>query len=118
LKVVCHDDRLFHAARAALHGLSPFARHGHRRAPNALRRLLQFSILVARAITHRTPQKAELFCEIRMRRQAAAIIAWKYDGRLLLLAFPGIAEATGRRMAQKTNSSAAFFLTESLHQFA
>jgi hypothetical protein len=56
--------------------LSSFARHGHRRAPNASRRLLQFSIFAARAITHRTSQKAELFCEICMMDQAAVMIAW------------------------------------------
>jgi hypothetical protein len=73
----CHDktrgSSLPH--RPAQHILSPFARLGHRRTPNASRRLLQFSILVARAITHRTSPKAELFCEIRMRRQAAVMIA-------------------------------------------
>jgi hypothetical protein len=42
----------------------------------------------------------------------------KRDGRLLLLAFPGIADATGRRIAQTTNLSVAIFLTDSLHQFA
>jgi hypothetical protein len=35
----------------------------------------EFSIFAARAITHRTSQKAELFCEICMMRQAAAMIA-------------------------------------------
>jgi hypothetical protein len=53
-----------------------------------------------------------------MMDQAAVMIAWKCDGRLLLLAFPGIADATGRGIAQKTNLFAAFLLTDSLHQFA
>jgi hypothetical protein len=75
LNVVCHDDRLFHVARRCT-DFHHLRRHGHRRAPNASRRLLQFSILVARAITHRTSPKAELFCEIRMIGQAAAMIAW------------------------------------------
>jgi hypothetical protein len=42
----------------------------------------------------------------------------KCDGRLLLLAFPGIVESTGRSIAQKTNLLVAIFLTDSLHQFA
>jgi hypothetical protein len=40
------------------------------------RRRLQFSIFAARAITHRTSQKAELFCEICMMGQAAVMIVW------------------------------------------
>jgi hypothetical protein len=38
-------------------------------------RILQFSLLTARAITHRTLQKAELFCEICMMRKSAVTIA-------------------------------------------
>jgi hypothetical protein len=40
------------------------------------------------------------------------------DGRLLLLTFIGIADATGGSIDQKTNLSVAIFLTDSLHQFA
>jgi hypothetical protein len=63
-------------------------------------------------------QKAELFCEIRMMRQAAVCNRVKCDGRLRLLAFPEIADTTGGRIAQNTNFSIAILLTESLNQFA
>jgi hypothetical protein len=58
-------ERLFHVVRRSkdFHQLRS---RGHRHSSNTSRRLLQFS--TARAITHRTPQKAELFCEIRMMR--------------------------------------------------
>jgi len=42
---------------------------------NASRRRLPFSIFAARAITHCTSQKAELFCKICMMSQAAMMIA-------------------------------------------
>jgi hypothetical protein len=69
-------------------------------------------------ITHRTSQKAELFCEIRMMRPGCGCHRKTCDGRLLLRAFPEIADTTGGRSAQKTNFSIAILLTESLHQFA
>ncbi|WP_426535982.1 hypothetical protein [Bradyrhizobium sp. McL0615] len=69
-------------------------------------------------ITHRTSQKAELFCEIRMMRPGCGCHRKTCDGRLLLRAFPEIADTTGGRIAQKTNFSIAILLTESLHHFA
>jgi hypothetical protein len=69
-------------------------------------------------ITHRTSQKAELFCEICMKRPGCGCHRKTCDERLLLRAFPEIADTTGGRIAQKTNFSIAILLTESLHQFA
>src|SRR5437773_4423525 len=82
--------------RPALHRLSPFAHHGHLRAPNASRRLLQFSIFAACAITHRTSQKAELFCEIRMMRPVVMIARDAMDAHYcwLLLESPTQLEGT------------------------
>jgi len=67
--------------RPAQHGLSPFARSGHRRAPKASRFLsLSLSLLHSRIWFTRydalhTSQNAELFCEIRMMRRSAILIA-------------------------------------------
>jgi hypothetical protein len=92
--------------------------NGHRCAPMLLADALQSSISFARAYNARTSQKAELFCEIRMMRPGCGCHRKTCDGRLLLRAFPEIADTTGGRSAQKTNFSIAILLTESLHQFA
>jgi hypothetical protein len=66
----CRDSSL--PRRPAVHSLY----HLHA-TDTGVRRTLRddFSIFIARAITHRTPRKAELFCEICMRGQAAVMIA-------------------------------------------
>lgn len=107
-----HRDRLFFVARRC----TDFHRR-HRRAASASSRLLQFSILAARAITHRTPAKAELFCEICMRDEAAVMIARNaMDAYYCGLFLESRMQLEGERV--KDNLSVAFFLTDSLHQFA
>jgi G3E family GTPase len=71
----CQDktwERFFHVVWGSKNFYQLRSR-GYRQSSNTSRRLLQFS--TARAITHPTPQKAELFCEIRMMRCSAIGIA-------------------------------------------
>jgi hypothetical protein len=79
---------------SALHSLSPFAR-GHRRSSNVSRRLLQFSISAARAIMHRTSQKAELFCEICMMDHAAVMIGNAMDAYYCWLFLESLVQLEG-----------------------
>jgi len=60
--------------RSAQHGISPFVQRTTACA-NAFRQRLHSPSRSHAHITHRTLQKAELFCEIRMMRQAAVAIA-------------------------------------------
>jgi len=78
------------------------------------RKLRAFSLLHSRIWFRRDDalhisQNAELFCEIRMMRRSAILIAGKCDGRSLLPAFIEIADATGRRIAQRQIFRRLFF---------
>jgi hypothetical protein len=68
------EDGFFRVARHSMDFHHPC--NGHRACANASRRRLAILDLCSHAlITHRTSQKAELFCEIRMMRWAADVIA-------------------------------------------
>jgi hypothetical protein len=68
-------------------------------------------------ITHRTSQKAELFCEIRMMREAAFVIARSAMEAYDCWLFPKSPTQPEGEL-RKTNFSNVIFLTDSLHQFA
>jgi hypothetical protein len=81
----------------------PFARNGQQRTPNA-----SLGLDLARAIAHRTSQKAELFCEIRMMQPVVMIARNAMDAHYcwLLLESPTQLEGT---LLERQSCQSPFF---------
>jgi hypothetical protein len=103
LNIVCQEkDRLFNVTRRSTE-FSPFARNGQQRTPNA-----SLGLDLARAIAHRTSQKAELFCEIRMMQPVVMIARNAMDAHYcwLLLESPTQLEGT---LLERQSCQSPFF---------